>query len=142
MSRGGFSQPVFFDLAVALVFGLVAIIFVFAALFLGRFVRPKGRPFKEKLIPYECAEVPVGRAWFNFNPRFYIFAIAFIIFDIEIIFIFPTVVFFRTGIESGMGLIAFIEIAIFILIFVIALFYLWGRGDLEWIKTIKKIKNG
>ena len=69
-------------------FFLVAGGFVFVSLIAGRFIRPNNL-YPEKLETYECGEAPVGPAWFNFNPRFYIIALIFIIFDVEIAFIYP-----------------------------------------------------
>jgi len=125
-----------FKLATALTFGVFAVIFVLLALWIGKFLRPKGRPFAEKDYPYECAERPLMPAWFNYNPRFYIYAIAFIIFDIEVAFIFPVAVVYRKWLEAHLGGLAFLEIAIFSIILFIGLVYLWGKHDLEWIRVM------
>src|SRR5262245_33656372 len=64
-------------------FFLVAAGFMIGSLLLGRLIRPN-HPYAEKLETYECGEAPVGQAWFNFNPRFYIVALIYIVFDVEI----------------------------------------------------------
>ncbi len=106
--------------------------FVLAALVLGRLIRPN-RMYPEKLETYECGEAPVGPAWFNFNPRFYIIALIFIIFDVEIAFIYPVAKVFRRWVVQGDGWFAFIEIFIFVAILLLGLVYVWKKGDLEWI---------
>jgi NADH-quinone oxidoreductase subunit A len=79
----------------------------------------------------------MGSAWVNFNIRFYIVALIFIIFEVEIAFVFPVAVVFRRWLESGQGVFAFIEILLFIGILFLGLVYAWAKGDLEWVKKIK-----
>lgn len=95
--------------------------------FLARLIRPRN-PYKEKGIPYECAELPVGDSWFKFNNRFYIFALLFVIFDVEVVFLFPWAVAF-----GELGLFALIEMVVFILILFFGLFYAWRKGVLKWV---------
>jgi len=78
---------------------------------------------------YECGETPEGSAWIQFNIRFYVFALIFIIFDVEIIFLLPWAVVF-----NRLGLFAFVEGLIFIAILVVGLAYVWAKGDLAWVK--------
>ena len=111
-----------------LVFLVAAFVFVGVALLVSGLVRPsKFSP--EKVSPYECGEKPVGSSWVQFNIRFYVFALAFIIFDVEAVFLFPWAVVF-----DELGLFAFVEGLIFIAILVLGLAYLWAKGDLEWIR--------
>ena len=114
-------------------FFFVALGFVFAALLLGKLIRPN-RMYAEKLETYECGEAPIGLAWFNFNPRFYIVTLIFIIFDVEIAFIYPVAKVFRQWAEQGSGWFAFIEIFLFVGILMLGLVYVWAKGDLEWIR--------
>jgi NADH-quinone oxidoreductase subunit A len=109
-----------------LVFMIVALLFVLISLLLSR---PKGKYSTDKFTSYECGENPQGSAWIQFNIRFYVFALIFIIFDVEIIFLLPWAVVFRT-----LGAFAFIEGLIFIGILVIGLAYVWRKGDLSWVK--------
>src|SRR4051812_49857235 len=60
---------------------------------------------------YECGEKPIGRAWYNFNPRFYLIALVFVIFEVEIAFMYPVASVYKSFIEKGQGLLAFGEIA-------------------------------
>ena len=76
------------DYASVAAFFLVAIGFIVASLLVGKLVRPNNL-YPEKLETYECGEAPVGIAWFNFNPRFYIVALIYIVFDVEIAFSTP-----------------------------------------------------
>jgi NADH-quinone oxidoreductase subunit A len=112
-----------------LVFLVVGILFLVVLLLLGRLLRPKGTYSADKYTTYECGEEPQGPAWIQFNVRFYVFALIFIIFDVEVIFLLPWAVVFRT-----LGPFAFIEGLIFIGILVVGLAYVWRKGDLEWIK--------
>jgi NADH-quinone oxidoreductase subunit A len=100
---------------------------------IGRILRP-AVPTSEKLTVYECGEVPVHQAWFNFNPRFYIVALVFLIFDVEAAFTYPVVTVFRRWIACGRGAVAFVEIGAFVAILALGLAYVWRRGDLEWLR--------
>lgn len=125
-----------FNFANVLIFLLVACGFIFASLTLGNFLRPKV-PFPEKLTTYECGELPTENAWVNFNMRFYLLALLFIIFDVEIAFMFPVGVVYKQWIRDGSGLVALSEIAVFVLILLLGLVYAWVKGDLEWAKKVE-----
>jgi NADH-quinone oxidoreductase subunit A len=112
-----------------LLFMVVGILFILITLLLARLVRPKGKYSPDKYIPYECGETPVGSAWIQFNIRFYVIALIFIIFDVEIIFLLPWAVVFKR-----LGAFAFIEGLIFVAILVVGLAYVWRKGDLAWVK--------
>ena len=90
---------------------------------------------KEKLETYECGEESEGSAWLQFNIRFYVIALIFLIFDVEIVFLFPWAVVFKE-----MGLLALIEMGIFLLILVVGLAYVWVKADLNWVK--RKVTYG
>lgn len=124
-----------FNFSNVLVFFGVAFGFVFISLALGRILRPRV-PLPEKLTTYECGELPIAPAWISFNIRFYILALLFIIFDVEIAFMFPVGVVFKQWIRDGSGLLALAEIAVFVLILLLGLIYAWVKGDLEWIKKV------
>ncbi len=125
-----------FDFANVLVFTALALGFVGVTLLVGRLVRPSN-PQARKLSTYECGEPAAGSAWVNFNIRFYIVALIFIIFEVEIAFVFPVAAVFRRWIENGQGLFAFVEILVFIGILFLGLIYAWAKGDLEWVKKVK-----
>ncbi len=122
-------RPMLFGFASVLLFLVVGFVFLAIALLLSRLIQPKGKPGADKYIPYECGEVPEGSAWIRFNIRFYVLALIFIIFDVEIVFLLPWAVVFKR-----LGLFAFIEGLIFIGILVVGLAYVWKKGDLEWVK--------
>ena len=111
--------------------------FVFVTLLAGSFVRPKrSTPLKDTT--YECGEIPAIDGWFNYNPRFYLLALIFVVFDVELGFMFPVVTVFSDWADAHKGLIALIEISIFVLILLAALFYLWAKGELKWIKDLAR----
>jgi NADH-quinone oxidoreductase subunit A len=125
-----------FDFANVLVFTALGLGFVGVNLLIGRLLRPSN-PQVRKLSTYECGEPASGSAWVNFNIRFYLVALIFIIFEVEIAFIFPVAAVFRRWIENGQGFFAFVEILVFVGILFLGLIYAWVKGDLEWVKKVK-----
>jgi NADH-quinone oxidoreductase subunit A len=107
---------------------LAGLLFVGVSLTVAGLVRPS-KVTPQKVMPYECGENPVGPGWVQFNIRFYVFALIFLIFDVEAVFLFPWAVVFQE-----LGLFAFVEGLIFIAILVIGLAYVWAKGDLEWVR--------
>lgn len=120
------------DYGTVLVFSVLGLVAVSAMLFLSRLLAPRN-PNPTKLSTYECGEVPYGDSWGQFNIRFYVVALIFIIFDVELAMLYPWAVVFR-----HLGWLAFIEVSIFILILVAGLAYVWKEGDLEWVRAIRK----
>ena len=110
-------------------FLVVAIGFLAFNLFLWWVIRPS-RFSEEKLTTYECGENPTGSAWVQFNIRFYVFALIFVVFDVEAVFLLPWAVVFKE-----LGMLAFVEGLVFIGILVVALAYVWRKGDLEWVRA-------
>jgi NADH-quinone oxidoreductase subunit A len=125
-----------FDFANVLVFTALGAGFVGVNLLIGKFLRPNN-PQARKLSTYECGEPATGSAWVNFNVRFYIVALIFIVFEVEIAFIFPVATAFRRWVESGQGGFAFLEILLFVAILLLGLVYAWVKGDLEWVKKVQ-----
>ncbi len=119
---------------VAVFFGL-GVLLVGLMMGLGSLLRPHN-PQPRKLATYECGELPTGNAWINFNIRFYLIALVFVIFDVELAFIYPVTVVFREWVARGQGLFALLEIGVFLLILFIGLIYVWVKRDLEWIKRV------
>lgn len=112
-------------------------------LLMSKFLRPH-KPNEEKLTTYECGEDPTGTAWGKFNIRFYVIALIFVLFETELVFLFPWAVVFgdKNLIEQTDGLwgkLVFVEMVIFIAILVIGLAYVWSKGFLEWDKPKPKI---
>jgi len=124
-----------FNLANILVFVGLALGFLIATLTIGKILRPS-TPTPEKSEIYECGEHAVSQAWFNFNPRFYIVALVFLIFDVEVAFTYPVAVVFKKWVADGAGWFAFGELFLFVGILVLGLAYVWRKGDLEWIRKV------
>jgi NADH:ubiquinone oxidoreductase subunit 3 (subunit A) len=112
-----------------LVFLVVVVGFLAFNLAFWKVIRPS-RFSEEKLTTYECGENPTGSAWIQFNIRFYVFALIFVVFDVEAVFLFPWAVVFKR-----LGFVAFAEGLVFIAILAVALAYVWRKGDLEWVRT-------
>ena len=125
-----------FEFNMVLMFLALGAGFVLIALVLGALIRPR-RLVQQRNETYECGETPIGRGWYNFNPRFYMLALIFLIFDVEVVVTFPVIVVLRSWAERGVGWLAYVEILLFIVILVTGLIFLWVRGDLEWIKKIE-----
>lgn len=125
-----------------LIFIIGSIVFVSGGLITARIIRP-ARPNKEKLTSYECGEDPQGNAWGNFNIRFYIIALIFILFEVELIVLFPWATVFadESLIQETNGLwgwFSLIEVGVFVGILVLGLVYAWVKGYLDWIKPEPK----
>lgn len=97
-----------------------------SAIILSNVLAPR-RQGAERRTTYESGMEPIGGAWIQFNIRYYMFALVFVIFDVETVFLYPWAVAF-----SQLGLLAFIEALVFIAILVVALVYAWRKGALEW----------
>ena len=124
-----------FQFANVLVFFFLAFLLCGIMLGLGLLLRPSN-PHPGKLGTYECGEPPSGPAWINFNIRFYLIALVFVIFDVELAFVYPVVAVFRDWIMRGQGAFALAEIALFVGILAVGLVYVWVKGDLEWLKRL------
>jgi NADH-quinone oxidoreductase subunit A len=118
--------------ASVLVFLAVIVGLLLFMLVLWKVLRP-ARFSEEKLTTYECGEEPVGNAWIQFNIRFYVFALIFVVFDVEAVFLLPWATVFRE-----LGLLAYLEGLVFIGILVVALAYVWRKGDLAWVRPEDK----
>lgn len=131
-------MPAVTDFGEILLYLIVGIVFVLGGLFTARLIRPN-RPNVEKLSTYESGEAPQGNAWGQFNVRFYIIALVFILFDVELVFLFPWATIFARQelIDATHGLwgwFAFTEMMIFVLILLLGLAWAWARGLLDWVK--------
>ena len=114
---------------------------VVSALFVGRFLRPK-EPTKLKQTAYECGELPEGTVWANFNMRFYVVGLIFIIFDVESALMFPVAAVFKKMNEAGRGGVVLVEVLIFLFILISGIAYCWRKGDLDWVKSYQPDKKG
>ena len=109
------------------IFAVVGVLLVFGTLSLAKVVRPNVPSF-EKYTTYESGIDPIGRGWSQTNVRYYLFALLFVVFDVEAVFLFPwAIVFERLGTQ------AFVEMVIFIAILAFALLYAVKKKVLEWL---------
>ena len=124
-----------FDFAAVLVFIAISVLFIFFTLVFSWVVRPS-KPSAAKASTYECGEIPSGDAWIKFNIHFYVIALIFIIFEVEILVLFPWAVVFQK-----LGMTAFVEMLVFVGILSLGLAYLWKKGDLDWVKNTDYVKD-
>lgn len=111
-----------------LIFVLIAITVPVFGLGLGRLLRPDN-PFREKLMPYECGVDPItADARERYSVRYYIVAILFVVFDVEVVFLFPWAIIY-----DELALFGFIEMLIFLIILIVGYVYVWRKGALEWV---------
>lgn len=123
------------DFGIILIFFIIGIIFVAAGLVVAAIIRPSNpNPIKNSI--YECGEEPIGEPWIKFNVRFYVIALAFLLFDVEVVLLLPwAVVFKELSIEMGgefVSWIPYIAGMIFALILLLGLAYDWAKGYLNW----------
>ncbi len=114
------------------IFIILAIIFVIITLFINKLIRPN-RPTVEKQKVYECGENPEGSPWVKFNIRFYVVALIFLIFDVEVVLLFPWALVYK-----DFGVFGFVAGIIFLLVLGLGMAYEWRKGDLEWARPTPK----
>lgn len=121
-----------------LLMGIIGALLVCATITLAKIISPK-KPNLIKNSTYECGEETVGTSWGQFNPRFYVIALIFLLFDVELIFVFPWATVFGNrefiAADPRWGWFTLVEMAIFLGILILGLVYVWRRGDLNWIQT-------
>jgi NADH-quinone oxidoreductase subunit A len=171
------SSPLAIAAYIAL-FAITGFLFLFANLVLGWLVRPR-LPNVEKLEVYECGEPTIGSSFVQFDLRFYVVALLFIIFDVEVAFFFPWAVVFGKATQlsaeppaahasefggtrlrelgasdamaaasvkagdlrpaaRGLALTSFADIAVFFFVLMVGFFYVWKRGDLDWVRVVAR----
>lgn len=115
-------------------FGKIFLFFLFgvglvaAGLVTAWLLRPS-HPYPEKRATYECGEEPIGSPWVRLNVRFYVIALIFLIFDVEVVFLFPWALVYK-----HLGLFGFLEMVVFLGILFVGYAYVWVKGDLSWDK--------
>jgi NADH-quinone oxidoreductase subunit A len=131
-----------YQFAAVLAFAAVAVLLPFGLLFAFKLLRP-AFPSADKSLIYECGEKPIGRAWFNFNPRFYLVALVFEIFEVDLALTFPVAVVYKDWVAVGprFAWVAFTELFLFIAILVVGLVWVWAHGDLEWMKKLAVVDD-
>ncbi|MFN0156819.1 MAG: NADH-quinone oxidoreductase subunit A [Bacteroidota bacterium] len=116
-----------------LIFLIVGVVFVAGGMITAWLLRPN-RPYPSKLTTYECGEEPIGDTHVRFNIRFYVIALIFLIFDVEVVFMFPWALVF-----NELGWFAFWEMIAFLAILFVGYAYVWRKGDLDWDRPAPKI---
>ena len=118
----------------------IAIMFLVAAgfgvsqLLVTQLIGPRKRTAVKRM-PYECGKDPIGDVWNRFSIKFYTVAVIFLLFDIEVLFIVPFAVAFKSLIAAGpavFGTVAFVEIMVFIATLIVGYIYVWKKGTFEW----------
>ncbi len=129
----------YFDYFTVLVFAAVGLVFVFATLIIASVLRPK-RTTDVGLETYECGEPTIGSAWIRFDIRYYTVALVYVVFAVEIAFLFPWALVLKEAVsetgaaaDAGIGIFALVEGVIFIVILFLGLAYVWVKGDLNWV---------
>jgi NADH-quinone oxidoreductase subunit A len=105
---------------------LVALVFPFIPLTVSSFLQTR-KPTRQKLSTYECGVDPIGKNQVQFKTSYFLYALIFVVFDVETVFLYPWAVKFQQ-----LGTFAFVEMFIFITILAVGLWYAWKRGALEW----------
>ncbi len=121
-----------------LIYLIGGVVFILGGMLTSKLLRPS-RPNEEKLTTYESGEDPVSSAWGQFNLQFYIVALIFLLFEVELVFLFPWATVFSDQqlIEQTNGVwgwLAFVEMTIFVGVLVLGLAYVWRKGYLDWVK--------
>ena len=124
------------DFGTILFLVFMGIVLIYAPLVIQKLLAPND-PNADKLATYECGEESEGSAWVQFNIRFYVVALIFLIFDVEVVFLFPWAVVFKE-----MGMVALVEMGIFLSILIVGLAYVWVKSDLDWIKRTVRYGSG
>lgn len=109
------------------VFAVVGVVLAVVPLIVVWLLAPR-LPLPQKTLTYESGVIPFGQAWAQFNVRYYLFALVFVVFDVEVIYLYPWAVVFRQ-----LGAFAFYEMLIFLSILFVGLAYAWRKGALEWV---------
>ena len=108
------------------IFMLTAVLFTAVAIFVARLIRPS-RPSYEKLLTYECGEDAIGSPWVKFNIRFYVVALIFLIFDVEVVLLIPWALVYQ-----NYGFAGYMVGFVFLVLLGLGMAYEWRKGDLEW----------
>jgi len=134
----------YFDYLNVLIFSGVGLVFVFANMILGALIRPRRKTIQGREV-YECGEATIGEAWIQFDIRYYTVALVYVIFAVEIAFLFPWALVLQEALSDsgaaaghGIGVFALVEGVVFIVILFVGLAYVWAKGDLDWVLAWQK----
>ncbi|MHB2017046.1 MAG: NADH-quinone oxidoreductase subunit A [Candidatus Xenobia bacterium] len=116
-----------------IVFALGGILVAGGGLVTAQLLAPR-HPSKVKNDTYECGQEPIGSAWVQYNVRYYLYAMVFVLFDVEVVFVAPWAVSLRELLRNAaLHWLAIGEMAVFLFLLILALAYAWRKGILEWI---------
>lgn len=117
------------DWAYVAVFAVVGGLMAVLPLLIVWLIAPRSR-YPQKELTYESGIVPFGQAWAQFNVRYYLFTLIFVLFDVEVIYLYPWSLVLR---DPGIGRLAYVEMMLFVLILLVGLVYAWKKRALEWV---------
>jgi len=129
----------YFDYLNALVFASVGFFFVFINVIIGSIIRPR-RKGTQGLEVYECGEETLGDTWIKFDIRYYTVALVYVIFAVEVGFLFPVFGVFGDIVDgnvSTIGSLALVHVLVFVVVLFFGLVAVWAKGDLDWVMTYK-----
>jgi NADH:ubiquinone oxidoreductase subunit 3 (subunit A) len=115
-----------------LVFLIVGFLFAATPLVIALFLSPKSRG-GDLGMPYECGMRPLGTSWIRFGPNYYIYALLFLAFDVDVLYLFPVATYY----PEASGLISFLKLFVFLTILVLAILYFWAKGVFTWPRRIR-----
>lgn len=138
-------EPSVSEFGTILLFLVGGLLFATIGLYVSKIIRPN-RPNYEKLTTYESGEDTIGSAWGKFNIKFYVVALIFLLFEVEIIYLFPWSIIFGDaelieGTNGKWAWFAIVEMFVFILILALGLAYAWRKGYLDWVKPMPKTSD-
>lgn len=139
------ADPYLSEFGIVLLFIVGGAIFLLVTFLVSKILRPH-KPNPDKLSTYESGEEAIGSAWPQFNIRFYVIALMFILFEVELIFLFPWATVFTDKelmlqTNNTWGWFTLIEVVTFVLILVLGLAYVWAKGYLDWITGKQEIPS-
>ncbi len=105
---------------------VAAIVFAVMPIVAMRVLSPR-KPSANKRTPFECGVVTVGETWMRFRTQYYLYALLFVVFDVEVVFLYPWAAAY-----GGLGVFALVEMAVFLTILASGLVYAWAKGVLKW----------
>lgn len=115
-----------------LVFLIVGFLFAATPLVIALFLSPRSRG-GDLGMPYECGMRPLGTSWIRFGPNYYIYALLFLAFDVDVLYLFPVATYY----PEASGLIPFLKLFVFLGILVLAILYFWAKGVFTWPRRIR-----
>jgi len=115
-----------------LIFLIIGFLFAAVPLVVAIFLAPKSKG-GDLGMPYECGMRPQGTSWIRFGPNYYIYALLFLAFEVDVLYLFPV----ATHYPEASGLISFFKVFVFLAILVLAILYFWARGVFTWPRRIR-----